>query len=143
MGSYNMQEGGMSMQPQMSMQQQMGMGMPANGVGNLGGMMMQQGYGYQNNPALMRNYALNMNYQGVQGMAAPMRFVPGIYGNQMSLAQGMYGDLMGLPMQGNQMTMPGRFIPGPYGTQMSLAQGMYGDLMGLPMAAPKGGKKTR
>lgn len=136
MGSYNMQEGGMGMQPQM------GMGMPANAVGNVGGMMMQQGYGYQNNPALMRYYALNMNNQGMQPMPGQMRFIPGPYGTQMSLAQGMYGDLMGLPMEGAEdMMYSQRFIPGPYGNQMSVAQGMYGDLMGLPMQEPKAGKK--
>jgi len=139
MGSYNMQQSGMGMQPQM------GMGMPANAVGNVGGMIMQQGYGYQNNPALMRSYALNMNYQAMQGMPGQMRFIPGMYGTQMSLAQGMYGDLMGLPMAGSEGSMPGqmRFIPGMYGTQMSLAQGMYGDMMSLPMAPSKGGGKRR
>jgi len=102
MGSPNMQQGGMGMQPQMGMGMQpqmgMGMGMPSNAVGNVGGMMMQQGYGYQNNPAMMRSAAMSMNYQAMQGMPSQMRFIPGPYGTQMGLTQGMYGDMMGLPM---------------------------------------------
>ena len=96
MGSPNMQQGGMGMQPQMGMG--MGMGMPSNAVGNVGGMMMQQGYGYQNNPAMMRSAAMSMNYQAMQGMPSQMRFIPGPYGTQMNMTQGMYGDMMGMPM---------------------------------------------
>jgi hypothetical protein len=100
MGSPNMQQGGMGMQPPMGMGMGMQpqMGMPSNAVGNVGGMMMQQGYGYQNNPAMMRSAVMNMNYQAMQGMPGQMRFIPGPYGTQMGLAQGMYGDMMGMPM---------------------------------------------